>query len=124
MCLELSAGTGGSNEGRLIYPSAGSADAGGGRRRSGSRHPTVVFAFPRLTRKPLSTLFCWCRQFLSSLQCGLVALSMKLGEYQDLYRKLGTVQDIDFVAENFGYDKELLLVVYTQRIVRDTTKKI
>src|SRR2546430_770424 len=48
---------------------------------------------------------------------------MKLGEYQDLYRKLGTVQDIDFVAENFGYDKELLLVVYTQRIVRDTTKK-
>ena len=48
---------------------------------------------------------------------------MKLGEYQDLYRKLGTVQDIDFLAENFGYDKELLLVVYTQRIVRDTTKK-
>src|SRR5437867_11826768 len=48
---------------------------------------------------------------------------MKLGEYQDLYRKLGTVQDIDFLAENFGYDKELLLVIYTQRIVRDTTKK-
>jgi len=87
------------------------------------RPPAVVFAFPRLTRKPLSTLFCWCRQFLSSLQRGLVALSMKLGEYQDLYRKLGTVQDIDFLAENFGYDKELLLVVYTQRIVRDTTKK-
>jgi len=48
---------------------------------------------------------------------------MKLSEYQDLYRKLGTAEDIDFLAENFGYDKELLLVIYTQRIVRDTTKK-
>ena len=48
---------------------------------------------------------------------------MKLHEYQDLYRKLATAEDIDFLAENFGYDKELLLVVYTQRVVRDTTKK-
>ena len=48
---------------------------------------------------------------------------MKSGEYQDLYRKLGTPQDIDFLAENLGYDKELLLVIYTQRVVRDTTKK-
>jgi CDAN1-interacting nuclease 1 len=48
---------------------------------------------------------------------------MKLHEYQDLYRKLSTPEDIDFLAENFGYDKELLLVVYTQRVVRDTTKK-
>src|SRR5436309_13327162 len=48
---------------------------------------------------------------------------MKLVEYQDLYGKLGTAQDIDFLAENLGYDKELLLVIYTQRIVRETTKK-
>ena len=48
---------------------------------------------------------------------------MKLSEYQDLYRKLATQEDIDFLAENVGYDKELLLVVYTQRIVRDTTRK-
>jgi hypothetical protein len=48
---------------------------------------------------------------------------MKYDEYQDLFRKLGTAQDIDFLAENFGYDKELLLVIYTQRIVRETTKK-
>ncbi|HYS73262.1 MAG TPA: C15orf41 family protein [Thermoplasmata archaeon] len=48
---------------------------------------------------------------------------MKLSEYQDLYGKLATAEDIDFLAENFGYDKELLLVIYTQRIVRDTTKK-
>lgn len=48
---------------------------------------------------------------------------MKLSEYQDLYRKLATAEDIDFLAENLGLDKELLLVIYTQRIVRDTTKK-
>ena len=48
---------------------------------------------------------------------------MKLSEYQDLYRRLSTSEDIDFLAENFGFDKELLLVVYTQRVVRETTKK-
>ena len=48
---------------------------------------------------------------------------MKLHEYQELYRKLATPEDIDFLAENFGYDKEMLLVIYTQRIVRDTTRK-
>src|SRR5438093_845904 len=48
---------------------------------------------------------------------------MKLVEYQDLYGKLGTAQDIDFLAENVVYAKELLLVIYTQRVVRDTTKK-
>ncbi len=48
---------------------------------------------------------------------------MKLSQYQDLYRRLATAEDIDFLAENFGYDKELLLVIYTQRVVRDTTKK-
>ena len=48
---------------------------------------------------------------------------MKYDAYQDLFRKLGTAQDIDFLAENFGYDKELLLVIYTQRVVRDTTRK-
>jgi len=48
---------------------------------------------------------------------------MKLSEYKELYDHLATPEDIDFLAENFGYDKELLLVVYTQRIVRDTTKR-
>ncbi len=48
---------------------------------------------------------------------------MKLQEYQDLYERLATPEDIDFLAENFGYDKELLLVIYTQRVVRDTTKR-
>src|SRR5439155_559651 len=44
---------------------------------------------------------------------------MKLSEYQDLYGRLSTAEDIDFLAENFGHDKELLLVIYTQRIVRE-----
>jgi hypothetical protein len=48
---------------------------------------------------------------------------MKYDEYRDLFRKLATAQDIDFLAENLGYDKELLLVIYTQRVVRETTKK-
>ncbi len=48
---------------------------------------------------------------------------MKLAEYQELYNKLETPEDIDFLAENFGYDKELLLVIHTQRVVRDTTKR-
>lgn len=48
---------------------------------------------------------------------------MKSSEYKELYEHLSTPEDIDFLAENFGYDRELLLVVYTQRIVRDTTKR-
>jgi hypothetical protein len=48
---------------------------------------------------------------------------MKLKEYRELYDHLATPEDIDFLAENFGYDKELLLVIYTQRIVRDTTRR-
>jgi len=48
---------------------------------------------------------------------------MKLKEYQELFQKLATPEDIDFLAENLGYDKELLLVIYTQRVVRETTRK-
>ena len=48
---------------------------------------------------------------------------MKSSEYQELYRKLATPEDIDFLSENFGYDKELLLVIHTQRVTRDTTRK-
>src|SRR3970040_1893118 len=48
---------------------------------------------------------------------------MKLSEYKELYDHLATPEDIDSLAENFSYDKELLLVIYTQRVVRDTTKR-
>ena len=48
---------------------------------------------------------------------------MKLSAYQELYRKLATPEDIDFLAENFGYDRELLLVIHTQRVTRETTRQ-
>lgn len=48
---------------------------------------------------------------------------MKHKEYLELFDKLETAEDIDFLAENFGYDKEMLLVIHTQRVVRDTTKR-
>jgi len=48
---------------------------------------------------------------------------MKYSEYLDLYRKLSTPRDIEYLAENHSYDRELLLVIYTQRVVRDTTKR-
>src|SRR5207244_12489692 len=41
----------------------------------------------------------------------------------DRYRSPSTSENIDLQAENCGLDKELLLVIYTQRIVRETTKK-
>src|SRR5438128_12233015 len=55
-------------------------------------------------------------------QRGLVPLSMKLSEYQGVYRRLSTALAIDFLAENLGLDKELLLFVYTQPVVREPTK--
>src|SRR3989449_3951785 len=48
---------------------------------------------------------------------------MKLSEYQALSRGLWPGEDIDSLAENLGLDKELLLVISTHRIVRETTKK-
>src|SRR5438128_8515419 len=91
-------------------------------RRSGLASVPTCNRSGGLTRKPLSIDLNWSIQFFIR-QRVLVALSMKLSEYQDLYAKLSTAEDIDFLAENFGHDKELLLVIYTQRIVRETTKK-
>src|SRR3989454_5485078 len=48
---------------------------------------------------------------------------MKYKEYEELYDPRAPPEDLAFVAENLGYDKELLLVIYTQRVVRDTTKR-
>jgi len=49
--------------------------------------------------------------------------TMKHSEYLELYQKLSTPEDIDFLAENLSYDKEFLLVIYTQRVTRDATKR-
>ncbi len=48
---------------------------------------------------------------------------MKYSEYMELYRRLETPEDVERVAKEAGYDPELLLVIYTQRVTRDATKK-
>src|SRR5712692_4425151 len=48
---------------------------------------------------------------------------MKHAQYLELYNRLATQEDIERLSTAGGYDKELLLVIYTQRVVRDTTKR-
>jgi len=48
---------------------------------------------------------------------------MKYEDYKDIYFALRSPRDIDRVAENTGLDRELLLVMYTQRTVRDATRR-
>lgn len=48
---------------------------------------------------------------------------MKLSEYQALSQRLRTLEDVDSVVRETGLDPELVMVVYTQRVVRDATKK-
>ena len=51
------------------------------------------------------------------------AISMKYEEYKDIYFKLRKPSDIETLAESTGLDRELLLVMYTQRTVRDATRR-
>jgi hypothetical protein len=48
---------------------------------------------------------------------------MKLAEYQSLWKQLRTQADIDRLAANTSYDKDLLLVIYSQKKVQSATKK-
>ncbi len=48
---------------------------------------------------------------------------MKLSAYRALSQRLRTTEDVDRVARETGYDPELIMVIYTQRVVRDATKK-
>jgi len=48
---------------------------------------------------------------------------MKYEEYKEIYFKLKTPSDIERLAKSTGLDKELLLVMYTQRTVRDATRR-
>lgn len=48
---------------------------------------------------------------------------MKYRDYKELYIRLRTPQDIDVLSKEIGYSKELLLVIYTQRVVRQATKR-
>jgi hypothetical protein len=47
---------------------------------------------------------------------------MKVGEYNKLLKLLNKRSDIDKLAETTSYSKEMLLVVYSQKIVQNATK--
>lgn len=44
-------------------------------------------------------------------------------EYQQLYRELGTYEDVVRLSEHRRIDKDLLLVIHTHRVSRDATKR-
>lgn len=48
---------------------------------------------------------------------------MKYEDYQNIYSQLKKPSDIDFLAQRLGVDKEFLFVLYTQRTVRDATRR-
>lgn len=48
---------------------------------------------------------------------------MKYEHYREIYSQLKKPHDIDNLAKRYGLDKELLLVLYTQRTVRDATRR-
>jgi len=48
---------------------------------------------------------------------------MKYEDYKNIYSQLKKPSDIDHLAERLGIDREFLLVLYTQRTVRDATRR-
>ncbi|MEM0343028.1 MAG: C15orf41 family protein [Thermoplasmata archaeon] len=48
---------------------------------------------------------------------------MKYDFYKEIYSQLRKPSDIDHLAKRYGLDRELLLVMYTQRTVRDATRR-
>ncbi len=48
---------------------------------------------------------------------------MKYEDYRNIYSRLKTPRDIDRLVEELKVDRELLLVMYTQRTVRDATRR-
>lgn len=48
---------------------------------------------------------------------------MKLEDYQRIYSQLRKPSDIDYLARKLNMDREFLLVLYTQRTVRDATRR-
>lgn len=48
---------------------------------------------------------------------------MKYEDYRDIYSRLKTPRDIDRLVDELKIDRELLLVMYTQRTVRDATRR-
>src|SRR4030067_3711442 len=48
---------------------------------------------------------------------------MRVDDYKRIYSQLRKPSDIDHLAHRLGGDRELLLVLYTQRTVRDATRR-
>src|SRR4030042_711742 len=48
---------------------------------------------------------------------------MRVDDYKRIYTQLRKPSDIDHLANRLGMDRELLLVLYTQRTVRDATRR-
>jgi len=48
---------------------------------------------------------------------------MRYNEFKDLYYRLTRLSDVKRLAKETGYDEELLFVIYTQRTVRDATRR-
>lgn len=48
---------------------------------------------------------------------------MKYDDYKEIYSQLKNPSDIDRLAQKLGMDKEFLFVLYTQRTVRDATRR-
>jgi len=48
---------------------------------------------------------------------------MKYEDYKEIYFRLRKFSDIDRLTKSMNLDRELLLVLYTQRTVRDATKR-
>ena len=48
---------------------------------------------------------------------------MKLADYKKLWMQLNTPADVDKLAASTEYDRDLLLVIYSQKMVQFTTKK-
>lgn len=47
---------------------------------------------------------------------------MNTEQYKALSNRLGTMEDVKRIAKEEGFDEELLLVIYTQRVTRNATK--
>ena len=48
---------------------------------------------------------------------------MKFNEFKDIYDRLCTNDDVKALSKETGLDEELLNVIYTQRTVREATKR-
>lgn len=48
---------------------------------------------------------------------------MRYEDYKRIYSRLKTLKDVDLLAQELNMDRELLFVMYTQRTVRDATRR-